>query len=251
MITISLPYKNENKNSINLLRKQYSTIVRFSYKRLSENKSQKDIRLLIKNLNNVDNLNSWLIQCAINKADGLQKNNKMIFGGKKLFFRRLKGFISNKEYKDLKLQPIMIQGESLKQGNRLFKLDIINNNQIIFKVNRNVHLVFSLPKLRNNYKKLLYKLEQLNNIKQGENGLTYSVRIDSKKIHLMFEEPKIEYKPIKSRYIGTINGLGIRFINNLEKRIKIYNGKLFKVNPAYSSFIGNLIYNFSDPIKII
>ena len=40
-----------------------------------------------------------------------------------------------------------------------------------------------------------------------------------------------------------------KFINNLEKRINIIGGKLFKINPAYSSFIGNVIYNYDDPIN--
>ena len=39
------------------------------------------------------------------------------------------------------------------------------------------------------------------------------------------------------------------FINNLEKRSSINGQKLFKVNPAYSSFIGNLQWNFDDPIN--
>ena len=48
-----------------------------------------------------------------------------------------------------------------------------------------------------------------------------------------------------------VNNQWIRkdFINNLEKRINNLCGKIFKVNPAYSSFIGNLIYNYSDPIN--
>ncbi len=39
------------------------------------------------------------------------------------------------------------------------------------------------------------------------------------------------------------------FINNLEKRCSINGQKLYKVNPAYSSFIGNLQFNFDDPIN--
>ena len=38
-------------------------------------------------------------------------------------------------------------------------------------------------------------------------------------------------------------------INNLEKRCSINGQKLYKVNPAYSSFIGNLQFNFDDPIN--
>jgi len=91
MITISLPYETENETALNLLRKQYSNIVRFSYNRFSENKSQKEIDFLIKNLNNIQNLNSWLIRCAIKEGEAIYKRNgkeKVIFGSKKLFYKR-------------------------------------------------------------------------------------------------------------------------------------------------------------------
>lgn len=39
------------------------------------------------------------------------------------------------------------------------------------------------------------------------------------------------------------------FINNLEKRCNINGQKLFKVNPAYSSFIGNCMYESIDPVN--
>jgi len=38
-------------------------------------------------------------------------------------------------------------------------------------------------------------------------------------------------------------------IENLEKRCNINGQKLFKINPAYSSFIGNCMYDFIDPIN--
>lgn len=41
----------------------------------------------------------------------------------------------------------------------------------------------------------------------------------------------------------------IIFINNLEKRCNINNQKLFKINPAYSSIIGNLMYDCLDSVN--
>ena len=335
MITIKLPYNTESNDDVKLLRKQYSNIVRYSYNRFKEDKTQKDIRLLTKSLNNID-INSWLIQCGIKDAESIykiNKDNKVIFGSKKHFYRRIKGLIDNEEIKNHRLLPINIQGEETKMGNRSFKLDIINNNQIIFKVSRNQHIILKLPKLRNNYKKLLYKLENINNIKQGIQGLTYSIRINMDKIYITFDDKKLENKKPKllnTRYIGIdlnpneigisikendkiletrhfvlnintnnhnkikheiyeiskkisklflkwnckfifvedlniknknhgkgkkfnkmINNQWIRndFINNLNKRINCFGGKIFKINPAYSSFIGNCVYDFSDPIN--
>ena len=335
MITLSLPYYTEDENItfLDTLRKQYSNIVRFSFNRFKDGKSQKEIRLLTSSLNNVELLNSWLIQCGIKESESIYKknsNDKVIFGSKNHFYRRIKNLISNKELKEKRLLPIMIQGEATKMGNRSFKLDIINNNEIIFKISRDQHIKLKLPKLRNNYKKLLYKLEQINNIKQGEKGLTYTIRIDSKNIYITFEEEKQISNLLNNRYIGIdlnpneigisikeddkiletrhyvlnikenshdkikheifeiskrieklfkkwnckyiivedltikskehnkgkifnkmINNQWIRkdFINNLEKRINNLDGKIFKINPAYSSFIGNMIHDFSDPIN--
>jgi IS605 OrfB family transposase len=331
MITISLPYKTDY-NLINIF-KQYSIVVRWSYNRFIEGLSQKEIRSLSNNLNNINLLNSWLIQCAIKEGESVynkNKDSKVIFGGSKNFYRRIKNLISNDEIKNKRLTPLMIQGEETKMGNRSFKLDIINNNRIIFKLSRNEHIEIKLPKLRNNYKKLLYNLENINNIKQGEKGLTYSIRMDIDRIYITFENVKEKIKHISSRYIGIdlnpneigisikdgdkilevrryilniksndhnkvkyelfqiskkinnlfkkwnckfvfiedltikseehnkgrkfnkmINNRWIRnsFINNLEKRIKISGGTLYKINPVYSSFIGNLIYNFNDSIN--
>ena len=52
-----------------------------------------------------------------------------------------------------RLLPLSIQGEETKMGNRSFKLDIIENNEIIFKISREKHIKLKLPKLRKNYQK--------------------------------------------------------------------------------------------------
>jgi len=84
MKTIKLPYKSsENLTSII---KQYSCVVRYSYNRFLECSTEKEVRYLTKSLNNIDNLNSWLVQCAIKDAKAVYtrfKGEKVIFGGKK------------------------------------------------------------------------------------------------------------------------------------------------------------------------
>lgn len=204
MITIKLPYKTEDQDYIKMLRQEYSNVVRYSYNRFKEGQSQKDIRLLVKSLN-VNLLNSWLIQCAIKEGEAVYKKNgsdRVIFGSKKHFYRRLKGLITSEQWKDYRLSPINIQGEALQQGNRSFKLDLINNNSVIFKVNKDKHIKLELPKLRKNYKKLLFLLEQSNQTKQGEQGLTYSVRLNENYIYISFEQPKTKHNLLSTRYIG-------------------------------------------------
>lgn len=330
--TIKLPYKS-NYNFDRIL-KQYSNVVRWSFNRFKENKSQKEIRLLSKSLSNIELLNSWFIQCAILEGQSIySKNldNKVIFGSKKQFYRRIRNFISNNDLKLSRLVPLSIQGEMYQSGNRSFNLDIIDNNRIIFKLNRTEHIPLELPNIRNNYLKDLIKLQHLNDVRQKQIGYTYSIKLDREFIYISFDEFKKEsINLVNTRYIGidlnpneigisikdndkilevrryilniennnhdkvkhevfeiskkifnlfksynckfifvedltiksnnhnkgtkfnrNINNKWIRndFIINLEKRIKSIDGYLYKVNSVYTSFIGNLIYNYDDCIN--
>jgi IS605 OrfB family transposase len=346
MKTIKLPYKTEEY--LTSILKQYSSVVRWSYNRFLDGMVEKDVRQLSKTLNNIDLLNSWLIQCAILDGKSVQKRfgiKKVIFGGKNNFINRIKNKISKEDFDLKRLNPINIQGEMLQKGNRSFMLDIIENNQIIFKLNKDKHIELKLPNLRNNIKKELFKLQQLNKTKQGEQGYTYSIRLDLKNIYISFEELKnrqdiynenrylgidlnpetigvsilenenvihtqeFSLKPIfykilneklsdnsikmkyfqnklkfetfeiskyisnlskqfncKSVFIEDLNfkqKLNIKisnrknknlwkrelFILNLTKRLNIEGIKIYSVNPAYSSFIGNLMYDYTDAVN--
>ena len=97
MITLKLPYKSTDKfqTKLSTLRQQYSCVVRFSYNRFIENKSEKEIRLLCKSLNNIDLLDSWLVQCAIMDAKALfvrfkDNERSLFFGGRKSFTQLIK-----------------------------------------------------------------------------------------------------------------------------------------------------------------
>lgn len=346
MKTIKLPYKT-TEDLISVI-KQYSNVVRYSYNRFLDGKTEKDIRELSKSMNNIDLLNSWLIQCGIKDGKAIQtrfKNEKVIFGGKYNLINRIKNKISKEEFSLKRLSPINIQGEELKQGNRSFKLDIIENNQIIFKLSKNKHIELKLPNLRNNIKKELFKLQQLNEVKQSQKGYTYSIRFDLCNIYISFDEFKknpiklnenrylgidlnpdtigvsvlergniihtqeFSLKPIfskilpeklssksnrmkyfqnklkfetfeisksisliakqfncKSVFIEDLHFKGYStikisnrknknlwkrelFISNLTKRLNILNIKLYLVNPPYSSFIGNLQYDYTDAVN--
>ena len=68
MKTIKIPYTTSDQDYLVIAkyRKQQSNVVRYAYNRLTENKSEKEIRFLCKNLNNIDILNVWLIQIEDN-----------------------------------------------------------------------------------------------------------------------------------------------------------------------------------------
>jgi IS605 OrfB family transposase len=333
MITLKVPYKSttEFQEFLQNLRREYSLLVRYSYNRLKEGVSEKDIRSLHKSLNNIDNLDAWTRQCAINEAKQILNKhgeNKVIFGGNLNMVKYLKGLISKDQYKESRLMPLNIFGEKANNGNRKFKLDL-SNNKVIYKHSRLEHFELEIPKLRGSYKQL-YNLD----------GETYSIKLTDKFIYFMFEEIKETIDLKQNRYLGIdlnpefigisikeddkilytklyslkkltdkiiglkvssgdkrfktlnnklnhevleiskdISNLSKEFnckfifledlsfkgntkyanrknknlwkreilINNLTKRSSINGQKLYKVNPAYSSFIGNLQHNYDDP----
>ncbi len=276
----------------------------------------------------------------------------MIFGGKNNFVNRIKNRITKDQFALKRLCPITIQGECLQKGNRSFRLDIIENNQILFKLNKNKHFIFKLPRLRNNFKKELFKLQQLNEVKSKQRGITYSIKFDSKFLYISFEEftQQITTPLMSNRYLGidlnpqnigisvledekviytreyNLNGIfkkifseklasssnrmkyfhnkikhqiliisksisilakhykcktvyfeslsfkstkkeqsqnynkkGNRknknlwkkelFISNFKKRLNIFGILYYEINPAYSSFIGNIQHDYTDPIN--
>lgn len=350
MITLKIPHSisESSTHAIKQLQQQFSSVVRFAYNRAKEGMSQKDIRTKVKTLNSISDLNSWFLQCAILEGISIFKNNKdkkVIFGGAKLFEKRLMLKITHEELKDKRLLPISIQGEKLQYGNRSFDLSSISEGKIIFKINKETHLELSIPKLNKNYRRKIEFIGQQSILK----NLTVSVKVNAKYIYLSYEEPKEQHQLIlnENRYAGLdLNpnyiGLTIKdqnqillakcfdvktltnrieseknssssyrfkhlnnklkhetlqiskeitnivkqfrckfvfiedlkniaqanldrghktnrltrnlwkrdyFVCNLEKKLKLANIKLFKINPCYSSTIGNLQYDYFDPIN--
>ncbi len=195
MKTIKIPYTTTDFNSsiISKYRQQQSIIIRYAYNRFLENKKEKDIRSLCKNLNNVELLNSWLVQSAIKKADEIYKNNKdhiVIFGSKRNFIDRIKNKISKDDYKKSRFLPIISVGEAVQTGNRLFDFKIIEDNSITFKPNKDTKIKLQLPNLRKNYKNELFQIQRLAEQKE----LTISIQLDERFIYLSFDETKLKYK---------------------------------------------------------
>jgi predicted transposase len=251
MKTIKLPYKNE-KNLIPII-KQYSSIVRYSYNRFLEGRTEKDVRNLTKLLNNTNLLNSWIIQCAIKEGKAIYTrldNKKVVFGGKINLYDRIKNKISKVDYQLKRLNPVNIQGEELKQGNRLFKLDIIENNRIIFKLNKSNHIFLNLPKLRNNIKNELFKLQTLNEVKQNHKGYTYSIRFDLDYIYISFKEFMNENVKIlkDNRYLGidlNPDTIGISVLEN----DKILYTQEFSLKPIFNKLLSEKLSSKSNRMK--
>ena len=199
MKTISLPYSCSDEDTYFIkeeIRKS-SNMVRYAYNRFQEGKSEKDIRLLSHSLNNIP-LDSWFIQCAIKKADYLNKTSKekVIFGGKFNFFQRLHKRLSKEEFKQKRLLTIYSQGENLRRGNRKFSLDMVNN-QIIFKFSVKKKFCLKLPNLHKNYLSELIGLQALAENKQ----IAFSVELGLNKINISFEDSLL----VNNNYKGKEN----------------------------------------------
>ena len=135
----------------------YSSIVRYSFNRFQEGFK---IKKIYHDCCLKFNLGSHLINSANREAQSLFKregNKKVIFGD---FKRRVKGLISNEEFKNSKLRGFTSEGECPQKGNRHFKFDIFNNT-IIYKRNRKEHFSLSLPNLKKKVKEELLKVQYL------------------------------------------------------------------------------------------
>lgn len=101
-------------------------------------------------------MNSFIIQNAIVQAQGIfnsyqsrkleyekrnlgKKLKEVVFGGRANLKRYLKGFITKDEFKANRLKPMVIAGESRHRGNRLFNLNI-ENNQVVFKPKKGIKI---------------------------------------------------------------------------------------------------------------
>ena len=179
--------------------KQYSSVQHFVYNRIQEGKLQKDIKQQIKLLNNVDLLDSWFIQCSFYD---IPKKQKVIFGGKKNYFDRLKNNISKEQFKQKRLSPIYSIGEVVNKsvkGNRKFHIEQDLEN-VTFKPNKSTKINLQFIGL-NKRKQVLSKLYQ----KQERKEIKIAYKLDLEYIYIIFEETDIynyETKFIKNRVLS-------------------------------------------------
>ena len=179
--------------------RQYSSVQHFVYNRINDGKSQKDIKQQIKTLNNINLLDSWFIQCSFYD---IPKVDKVIFGGKKNYFQRLKNNISKEEFKLKRLSFIYSIGEVVNKsvkGNRKFHIEQDLEN-IIFKPNKSTKINLKLIGL-NKRKQILSKLYQ----KQERKEIKIAYKLDLEYIYVIFEENDVynyETKFIKNRVLA-------------------------------------------------
>jgi len=216
MQTIKLKYKTSDENLLVIhdYQRQYSSCLHFAYNRFLEEKhissmfnyvkSDSTILQKIKKLNNISLMNSWFMLSLIREAYQIiesKQNKKVIFGGKKNFFMRMRGKISKENYKILKLNPLCNIGCANYKGNRFFRINQ-ELNSILFKPNRATKIQLDLENLRGKYLSLLRDLY----LRQENKDLSITYKLDSTYIYLTFDEAKlttfVETKKIENRVLA-------------------------------------------------
>ena len=205
MKTISFKIEYTNKDSIKYDSRVYSSIVRYSYNRFKEGLSTTQV---YRDVCSKFKLNSHLCNCALREANGIYKRFKE--QPKKFYFGDLKRFIKNlitkEKYKESRNLGLFSEGEVNPKGNRLFKIDI-KNQQIIYKRSRNEHIsLFIKEKLSDKRKRILESLYLT-----MENKVSpISFRIKDDNLYISYNESVVEsYRKFKDLKQNRILGLDL------------------------------------------
>ena len=202
-------------NNIDILldtQKVFNNMVRYAYNRLDDNDDlkEKELRYIV---SKTFNQPSWLTQCAIKDAIYLYKSNKAkesnrpaIFGGLKNLKDLLLKRKTKEQYKLDKLIPITLQGEKGYHGNRSFNFNF-NNNEIIYKSNRNQHYTLTYKQPRKNILCDLFQLQELS--KQKQIAITVKLNVVTKKLYIIFDESKLEYEKYTDLKSNRIIGIDL------------------------------------------
>lgn len=184
----------------------FNSVLHYAYNRFHENPSikEKEVRAKVNELFK-GKINSWLIQCAIKDGYAIQAargTDKVIFGGKNLYRRYLKGLIDKDTFINQRYVPISSQGEMLPHGNRMFTFDF-ENQKLTFKISRYKHVEIHLGKIHRKLQKELNKLGELCANRQA----TVSVKLNNEYIWLTYDEKlvhsSLQFKGLmKTRVMG-------------------------------------------------
>ena len=160
IITIKLDYRSSEQERILDCIKNYNSLFRSTYsfyQQVSDLK-QSEVTRLQSSLNNIF-LDKWFFNSAVFDVKSFKnkkkKDEKVIFGGTKNFFDRLKGKISKEEYQLKRLLPLYSVGETPQRGNRKFQIE--DENTVIFKVSRKEHITLNLIGTSRKYRDYLLK----------------------------------------------------------------------------------------------
>ena len=197
IITLKIKYSTDENSKSRILEyiKNYNNVLHFTYNRLHENDklNTKEITVLQKIMNNIF-VDSHFKNSAIFDSKTLLHNDKIIFGGKKLFIDRCQNKISKEEFQIKKLRPLYSVGESPQKGNR--KFSIITENHIIFKPTKEEHFLLEINPSKN-YQKYLLELSDL----ASQKKIPIDFKLDLDYVYISFDLNKLKSERIISEKI--------------------------------------------------
>ena len=198
MITLKIKYQTENSQRILEYIKNYNSVYNSIFNFLQKQDTKLSTKKSFDFINSLNNIfiDTYFKIGALKYAQQtlvLNKDKKVIFGGKKLFFDRIKNLISKEEFKLKRLRPLQIVGAAYNSGN--CKFQILNKNEILFKPCFKEHFSLKLESVGKNYQK---KLKQLIAAQEKcEIPITY--KLDSNYIYISYENEKIEKIQTKNK----------------------------------------------------
>ena len=208
IITMKIKYHTETKEDserIFQMMVNYNNIVKCTYNYLLKHPkaSTAEISHFQNSLNNVF-LDTHFRGSAIYNAKQLiniNRENKIIFGGKKLFIQRCQNKITKEEFHKQKQIPIYRVGQANQKGNT--KFSIITEEYILFKPTRNEHILLTLESVGKNYQKRLLELSELAN----QNKIAIDFKLDTEYVYVSFDLNKLKSErtiseKIKDRYFA-------------------------------------------------
>ena len=183
--------------------------------------------------------------------------NKIIFGGKKLFIRRCQNKINKEEFYKEKQIPIYRVGQANQKGNT--KFSIITEEYVLFKPTRKEHILLTLESVGKNYQKRLLELSELAN----QNKIAIDFKLDTEYVYISFDLNKLKSEKIisdkiKDRYFAidlNPNYIGYTVIDWIdEQNYKIIDKGCFslkKLNDLDDSLYGKGFSSDSKERKYI
>ena len=203
MITLKLKFKTNELNILKNDERIYSSIVRYSYNRFKE-KSLSQTEIYQDLVSKFKDFPSHLITSAMREGKSiysLNKDKKVCFGKLKQYNKKL---ISKEEYQSSRNRGFTSEGSSAKihHGNQYFKIDL-NENKIIYKRSRNVHIDLNLYILNKRNRTLLALLKE--SMQNSTDAVTFKIKDDY--VFITYDESKInlneKFKDLKTnRVIG-------------------------------------------------
>lgn len=213
MITMKLPFSVPDKDALRFkllvanMRREQSIVIRSAYKRYNDGMNEKEIRAYLKTLitpGTKDNpqhgwsfIDSWFEQSGVCKGIALAKTHDsddkaVLFGTRKSWFDYIKGRKSKDEFKQSRLLPLISIGESPRDGNRKFKLNIkfglkgrgFKTGSIVFQPFLSCKIDLRLPYIKQNYYRQMVMLQRVADIKE----VPYQIEISDGHIHISCDE---------------------------------------------------------------